>query len=174
VTVVYGERFEPAGSTLQWLAGVCVVAWLSGHYRFGLIAAGQQTAEMMTAAAGAVVAAILIPVGYKENGPEGAAMALVAAEIVIWAGSWWFSRRRLGIDHHARLLVRPLVAVAVTIGLLWPLSTYSCASRAVAALGAFTALAFLLDPAVRNHLRQARAARRAGQLLSKELPEVTR
>jgi PST family polysaccharide transporter len=174
VTAVYGERFEPAGSTLQWLAGVCVVAWLSGHYRFGLIAAGQQTAEMITAAAGAVVAAILIPVGYKENGPEGAAMALVAAEIVVWAGSWWFSRRRLAIDHHARLLVRPLVAVAVTIGLLWPLSTYSWAARAVAALGAITALAFLLDPAVRNHLRKLRAARRAGQLLSKELPEVTR
>jgi O-antigen/teichoic acid export membrane protein len=174
ITAVYGQNFEPAGSTLQWLAGMCVVAWLSGHYRFGLIAAGHQTAEMITAAAGAVVAAILIPVGYSKRGPEGAAMALVVAEIAVWASSWWFSRQRLGVNRHGRLLIRPLLALSLTSGLLWSLSISSWVARAFAAVSTITALSFLLDPGVRKHWQQLRAARRARPLLNKELPEVTR
>ena len=55
-TTVYGAAFAPAALTLQLFGGVCVVAGLSGHYRFGLIAAGRQTAEMMSEVLGAVQA----------------------------------------------------------------------------------------------------------------------
>jgi PST family polysaccharide transporter len=175
MTIIYGRAFEPAGSTLQWLAGMCIVAWLSGHYRFGLIAAGHQTLEMMTAAGGAIVAALLIPIGYSKRGPEGAAMALVIVDITVWFIAWLFGRRLLGLNGHGRLLVRPVIAVALVSGLLWWLSISAWAARAFVAVTAMTALALLLDPAVRDYLRQVFAARhRAGQLLGKELPEVTR
>lgn len=174
MTVVYGQAFGPAASTLQWLAGLCIVAWLSGHYRFGLIAAGHQTAEMMTAAAGAIVAAILIPVGYAKRGPEGAAMVLVVADVVVWISAWWFGRKMLGLSGHGRLLVRPLLAAALVSGLLWFLSISSWVGQALVAAVSISALA-LLDPAVLNHFRHMIAARdRSRRLLSKQLPEVTR
>ena len=94
VRIVYGEKFSMAGVALQWFAGVFAVAAISGHYRFGLIAAGQQTAEMVTALIGAIAAAILIPVGYSTAGVGGAAAGLFAAEILIAASAWWFARRR--------------------------------------------------------------------------------
>ena len=175
MTTVYGQAFRPAGSTLQWLAGLCIVAWLSGHYRYGLIAAGHQTAELMTAAAGAVVVAVLVPFGYSERGPEGAAMGLVVADMVVWASAWWFGRRRLGLNNNGRLLVRPALAALFVSGLLWSLPVSSWVAQAIIAGVSMTALAFLIDARVRNHFHELRAARgRAGQLLGKQLPEVTR
>jgi len=88
VRVVYGERFAAAGVALQWLAGVCGVAAISGHYRFGLIASGHQTAEMLTALIGAIAAVILIPTGYFAGGVGGAAAGLFAGEVLICVSAW--------------------------------------------------------------------------------------
>jgi O-antigen/teichoic acid export membrane protein len=94
VRVVYGERFAAAGMALQWFAGVCAVAAISGHYRFGLIAAGYQTAEMATALVGAVAAMILIPIGYSMASVGGAAAGLFVAEILIAVSAWWLGTQR--------------------------------------------------------------------------------
>jgi O-antigen/teichoic acid export membrane protein len=123
-TGVYGAAFAPASTTLQWLAAVCVVAAISGHYRFGLIAAGQQTAEMWTSLFGAVVAAALIPALYHRMGPAGVAVALLIAEVTVWLVAWRWARATLELTHHGALLVRPLiagvVAMAVASTLPWP------------------------------------------------------
>lgn len=92
---VYGQDFSHGGGALQWLAGACVAAAISGHYRFGLIAAGFQTKEMLTSAVGAVVAGFLIPIGYFQAGTSGAAAALCLAEIVVLLTSWLFAKRLL-------------------------------------------------------------------------------
>lgn len=99
--IVYGQQFAPAGVALQWFAGVCAVAAISGHYRFGLIAAGYQTVEMLTAMCGAVASLILIPVGYRAAGVSGAAAGLFAAEVLVLLSAWGLGRRRLGLtgDH---------------------------------------------------------------------------
>lgn len=97
IRIVYGQKFAPAGTALQWFAGVCAVAAISGHYRFGLIAAGYQTAEMLTAMSGAIASVALIPVGYSLAGVGGAAAGLFAAEVVVWQSAWWFARQRLGL-----------------------------------------------------------------------------
>ncbi|MBI4516681.1 MAG: oligosaccharide flippase family protein [Deltaproteobacteria bacterium] len=112
ITTVYGARFAPAASVLQCLAGVCVIAALSGHYRFALIAAGRQGAEMLTAACGAATAVVLIPVGYTSAGVTGAALALLAAEAVVWLAAWWCSRRLLGLQGYAAMLARPVLDAA--------------------------------------------------------------
>lgn len=91
----YGEAFLPGGGALQWLGGACVAAAISGHYRFGLIAAGFQTKEMFVSAISALVAAILIPVGYFSAGVSGAAAALCFAEIVALGCSWLIAKRVL-------------------------------------------------------------------------------
>lgn len=92
---VYGVDFSHGGGALQWLAGACVGAAVSGHYRFGLIAAGFQTKEMIVSAIGAMVAAVLIPVGYFQAGTSGAAAALCLAEIVVLVCSWLIAKRLL-------------------------------------------------------------------------------
>jgi O-antigen/teichoic acid export membrane protein len=95
MTTVFGQDFLPGAGALQWLAGACVAAAISGHYRFGLIAAGFQKQEMFTAAVGAAAAAVLIPVGYFNAGTSGAAAALCFAEIAVLSISWLISRRTL-------------------------------------------------------------------------------
>ena len=95
VKIVYGSQFAAAGVALQWFAGVCAVAALSGHYRFGLIAAGFQTAEMLTALVGAIAAVVLIPAGYFTARVAGAAAGLFIAEVLIGLSAWWFASQRL-------------------------------------------------------------------------------
>ncbi len=95
MTTVFGQNFLPGAGALQWLAGACVAAAISGHYRFGLIAAGFQRQEMLTAAVGAANAAILIPIGYYNAGTSGAAAALCFAEIAVLAISRLIARRTL-------------------------------------------------------------------------------
>jgi PST family polysaccharide transporter len=176
MTSVYGAAFAPAGSTLQWMAGVCVVAAVSGHYRFGLIASGRQTAEMVSAALGAVVAASLLPIGYAFAGLKGAAMALLAAEVVVWLTAWWCSYRLLNLTGHVRLLARPLLAWAFAAGLVWALPIQSRALQIVIITGSILLFAITFDATLRNHCLNFHHLRRrqVAQQLSKRLPEVTR
>lgn len=95
MTIAYGEDFLSGSGALQWMAGVCVAAAISGHYRFGLIAAGFQKREMATAAFGAALVAVLIPVGYFHSRTSGAAAGLLVAEIGTLVLSWVFARRLL-------------------------------------------------------------------------------
>lgn len=95
MTIAYGQNFSNGGVALQWMGAACVAAAISGHYRFGLIAAGFQKKEMVTAALGALTAVIFIPLGYLKGGISGAASALFLAEILVLFSSWLFSRRLL-------------------------------------------------------------------------------
>lgn len=95
MTTVYGQSFAPGGGALQWLAGACLAAAISGHYRFGLIAAGLQNKEMLTSAFGALTAIILVPLGYFQWGTSGAAAALCVGEIVVLLFAWLVTKRML-------------------------------------------------------------------------------
>jgi O-antigen/teichoic acid export membrane protein len=158
--IVYGPQFAPAGSVLGLLAVVCVMAFISGHYRFGLIAAGHQNAELFTSALGAAFALTLIPIGYFKAGLNGAAMGLVIAEAAIWISSWWCARRMLLLKGNARLLLRPLFALLLASVVLWGLPLQSQILRVVIALLILAALSFALDPRLRDGLRELIAWRR--------------
>lgn len=95
MTKVYGSSFLPGGGALQWLAGACIAAAFSGHYRYGLIAAGYQRKEMFAMALGSVVAVVLIPVGYFNAGTSGAAAALCLAECAVLLCSWIIAKRTI-------------------------------------------------------------------------------
>jgi len=94
-TVIYGAQFAAATGALRWLALVWLLALLSGHYRFGLVAAGRQQAEMVCSALGAATALVAIPGGYLLGGLDGAAAGLVAAEAVVWLSSRLTAHRYL-------------------------------------------------------------------------------
>lgn len=92
---VYGTSFLPGGAALQWLAGACIAAAYSGHYRYSLIAAGYQGKEMLAMALGSAAAVVLVPVGYFIAGTGGAAAALFAAECIVLAGAWFLAKKHL-------------------------------------------------------------------------------
>ncbi len=99
MTFVYGSQFSAGGPALQIMAGICVFAAVSGHFRFGLIAAGRQNAEMLTAGFGAIAALILVPAGYFYGGVYWAAAGLLGAEFVVLASSWLLAYRLLVISN---------------------------------------------------------------------------
>jgi PST family polysaccharide transporter len=173
---VYGQAFEPAGATLQWLGGVCVFAALSGHYRFGLIAAGRQTAEMATAGLGAVIALFGISFGHALAGPKGAAMALFASEAAVALSAWWCGSHILGLKGHANLLSRPALAAVISAGVLWMLPFPTRAVQALIAVATMAVLACLLDVTVRERICQlaVKQCRWIRQWLNKDVPETPR
>jgi PST family polysaccharide transporter len=173
---VYGQAFEPAGTTLQWLGGVLLFAGLSGHHRFGLIAAGRQVAEMATAALGAVIAVCGIPVGYELAGSKGAAIALFAAEAVVALSAWWCGRHILGLKGHLKLLSRPTLALAISAAFLWLLALQPRSVNALISIAAMAGLACTLDVKVRERIRQLTVKNAIGlrQWLNKDVPETTR
>lgn len=117
MTTVYGEAFAAGAPVLQAFAGVCLVLAISGHYRFGLIAAGYQKQEMISAGVGAVAAVLLIYLGFNAWGISGAALGLLASELLVWAMTWALSRQLLGAVDHGWCYLRPIGA-AVAAGLV--------------------------------------------------------
>lgn len=153
-TIVYGTAFALAAGPLQWLAGVWVAAALSGHYRFGLIAAGHQNAEMIISGIGAFAALVLIPVGYTKGGPSGAAIGLLATELLVWWSAWWWANRQLGLTGHTRFLVRPFLAVVLILTLLPLVSSIPQIERAGLAGGLVVLLALALDREARERCQE--------------------
>jgi O-antigen/teichoic acid export membrane protein len=98
MSVAFGPDFSKGGAALQWLAGAWISAAISGHFRFGLIAAGRQNKEMAASAMGAAAAAVLIPIGYFQAGIEGSAAGLFVAEMVVLVFSWIFSRELYQVE----------------------------------------------------------------------------
>ncbi|HKQ72889.1 MAG TPA: oligosaccharide flippase family protein [Blastocatellia bacterium] len=150
MTSLYGSAFAPGAETLRWLAGVCVVAALSGHYRYGLIAAGRQNVEAVAAALGAVVAVVAIPFGYSRFGLRGAAIGLLMAETTVWMTAWRCGVRMLGLKGHAKLLLRPWVALIIISTWLWSMSNSLPIARAAIGAASMIALAAAFDAEARR------------------------
>lgn len=163
MAVVYGSDFAAAGPILCWFAGVCLILAVSGHYRFGLIAAGKQTTEMLSAAVGAGLAVVLIPLGYLFGGGlSAAAGGLFVAEAVVWAITWWYGRRLLDLRGHVRHLVRPGLAALVAAALAAALPGARSTVRVILVTVVFLGLACATDGAVRIGVRDALLSIRRG------------
>jgi PST family polysaccharide transporter len=82
IRVVYGEGFAPAVLPLRIVIWMVPVAWLSGHFRYTLIAGGRQGLEcagaVLAAAAGAILAVLWVPAA----GSAGAAAALLSGGVI--------------------------------------------------------------------------------------------
>lgn len=95
MTTVYGPDFSPGAEALSWLGGACIAAAFSGHFRYGLIAAGYQSREMLAMGLGTLIALILIPIGYFYAGISGSAAALFFVECIVLFLSWLIAKRTI-------------------------------------------------------------------------------
>lgn len=140
---VYGAAFADGAPVLQAFAVVCLILAISGHYRFGLIAAGYQKQEMITAGVGALVAIVLIAMGFKAWGITGAALGLLASEVLVWAMTWALSRRLLGATRHGWCFLRPAAALVASGVAFYLARSTSGGVGAVLAVAVIIVAAFL-------------------------------
>jgi O-antigen/teichoic acid export membrane protein len=82
VTTIYGDQYTRAVLPFQIVIWMVPVAWISGHFRFSLIAAGHQHLEFAASAAGAITSMVLAFAGNWWWGVTGAAAALVMGGVV--------------------------------------------------------------------------------------------
>jgi O-antigen/teichoic acid export membrane protein len=82
VTILYGPAYEPAVRPLQIVVWMIPVTWFSGHFRFSLVAAGQQRWEFFAAAASAAVMMPLAVLLVYYQGSTGAAVALLVGSVM--------------------------------------------------------------------------------------------
>jgi O-antigen/teichoic acid export membrane protein len=82
VTTIYGDQYRQAVLPFQIVIWMLPVAWISGHFRFSLIAAGHQHLEFAASAAGAVTSLVLAFAGNWWWGVPGAAAALLVGGAV--------------------------------------------------------------------------------------------
>jgi O-antigen/teichoic acid export membrane protein len=82
VTTLFGPAFVPAALPFQIVIWMIPVAWLSGHFRFSLIAGGHQRLEFMASAIAGLVTMLVALGAARSYGASGAAAALVAGGVV--------------------------------------------------------------------------------------------
>jgi O-antigen/teichoic acid export membrane protein len=118
--LVFGPAYAAAVRPFQIIVWMIPVAWFSGHFRFSLIAAGQQRWEFLCTAGGAVVtvsASVPLALTY---GSSGAAVGLLAGGVANTAFAMVASHRRIGAVPIAAAIGPALAtaALCLAIGLL--------------------------------------------------------
>ena len=158
MTIIFTEDFAGAGPIFKVLAWMIVFELISGNARWLLVAAQRQSSLLLIQGAGAFTAIILTLVLADIWGGIGAAIAVVAANSVIWVIAHW---RTEGLAVRVPLL--PLVAPAIVAFLCFALLVFWHPAPLVSAIvaGVVMAGAALLDPKFLPAIRLLAGAKNA-------------
>lgn len=114
--LLFGERFRSSAPMLKVMAWIVPIAFLSGHARWSLIAAGMQSRVLYAQAVGLVaIAALGVPLVVLGGG-LGAAVASVAAVLTVWVAAHVFSMRHGGQLPATAIALGPGSLALVAIG----------------------------------------------------------
>jgi O-antigen/teichoic acid export membrane protein len=102
IPAVYGEAFHAAIVPFQIAIWMIPAAWFNGHFRFSLVAAGQQWWEFLVAIATALVTVVAGFILSSHFGGVGAAAALLCGGVTNTVLSMAASQRHIG---HVSLIV---------------------------------------------------------------------
>ena len=117
--LAYGDLYENAAAPFSVLIWVAPIALISGHYRYTLVAYNLQKWLLYWTALAALAGALAGPVLISRYGPLGAAVAALGANVIVLALCYETVRRRIAEIPFAARLVRPLLALAVSLPLFW-------------------------------------------------------
>ena len=140
----FGNSFAEAAPAFAVLIWALPVTLLSGHARWALIAKGLQRYVLVAHLAGAVA---VIAVGLAltgRYGALGAAMAMTAASLTIWAVAHFYAVLKVGSLPGLTAVLRPVLAAALAGLSAHYLNTHPLIAAVVAA-GAYVAIALLID-----------------------------
>jgi O-antigen/teichoic acid export membrane protein len=110
IALLFGPDYRESAQALQILIWLVPLAFLSGNYRFALIASGRQHLEFYCSAAGALLMVVLNLTLIPMYGWLGLAWAFIVAETLIWGLSYFIVSRTIGDVQPWFHLIRPLLA----------------------------------------------------------------
>jgi O-antigen/teichoic acid export membrane protein len=146
MTFLYGSQYREAASTFRVLIWLIPLAFMSGHYRYALIAYDRQHLEFLCGACGAGLNILLNLLLTPRLGLIGAAWALVASEVLIWGCAYCFVRRTITCIAVWPYAFRPLVGGAILAGALCLLPTMNIWMAAGSALGGYGLILSMMQP----------------------------
>jgi O-antigen/teichoic acid export membrane protein len=158
--LLFGAPFAASGPALAILIWSVPVHFLSGHARWGLTAAGQNGAVLISALAGVAVFALAGPVLVGAFGSAGAAATVTAQVLAIWAGADFMARRHGIALPFVSIVALPLAASAVVGGVVSVVFPHSPLAGMPAGLVLGAALGLLLDRRLLTDLRHLAYAKR--------------
>lgn len=115
IPAVYGEAFQQAVVPFQIAIWMIPLTWFSGHFRFSLIAHGEQRWEFAVSAATAVVTVGAGLILARRYGSVGAAAALLLGGAINAALAVVASGRRVGTVSIVRSAGRVAAATALSL-----------------------------------------------------------
>ena len=122
IPLVFGNAFEAAVLPFQIAIWMIPATWFSGHFRFSLIAAGQQRWEFAVSAA---TAGVTVGAGVflsHLHGSAGAAAALLLGGVVNAAFAVVASHRYIGPVPIGSSVFPALLATGIALGVGWSVS----------------------------------------------------
>ncbi len=159
-SLLFGAPFAASGPALAILIWSVPVHFLSGHARWGLTAAGQNGAVLVSALAGVAVFALAGPVLVWAFGSAGAAVTVTAQVLAIWAGADFMARRHGIVLPFASIVILPLVAAALAGGLAAAVFPHAPLAGMPAGLALAAVLGLLFDRRLLPDVRQLAYAKR--------------
>jgi O-antigen/teichoic acid export membrane protein len=153
ITLVYGPQYQDAVPAFQVLIWLIPLALMSGNYRYALVAHGQQRLEFLTAACGACLNIVLNLLLIPPYGPLGAAIALVASEVLIWALADYFVRRTITPVAAWPHISRPLIGGAILAGALYVLLPTNLWIAGISAVVVYGLALSIFQPTILTNVR---------------------
>jgi len=150
---LYGSQYQEGVSAFRVLVWLIPLALMSGHFRYALIAYGQQRLEFVSSACGAGLNILLNLFLIPSIGLVGAAWALIASEALIWGITYSFVRNRITHIPIGIPILRPLLGgliLAGTLYLLPPVKLWIAGSSAVVV---YSLVLSIMQPKIITHIR---------------------
>jgi len=116
LALAFGPEFVGAGRPLAVMIWILPLAFLSGHYKYTLIAANLQTLDFYFTLAAAVAAIVLALLLIPLYGAMGAAVALLSANVLSLALLYYGVEQHLHGMHLPVRLAAPVLTTAASVG----------------------------------------------------------
>lgn len=153
VTAVLGDRYEDAGTPLAIFGGCIVLGFLNYLLWYALLAAYRERRKVLILLVSLVLNIGLNLLLIPPYGPTGAAVALLASDVVIVAWQAVLVHRSVFAIPLRRLFGRPAIAMLTALAVALPLSAVSAIGAAIAAALAYAAVLVLGNYVTREEWR---------------------
>ncbi len=117
VQTVYGAAYAPAALPLQIVIWMIPVAWFGGHFRYSLIAAGEQRWEFGALAAGVVGTITCAVLTAPTLGAVGAAISLVVGAAINCGLAWLAVAKRVGTFNADAVVAESIISCLVCLAI---------------------------------------------------------
>ena len=133
VTTVLGDRYADAGTPLAIFGGCIVLGFLNYLLWYAILAAYRERRRLLVLAISLALNIGLNFLLIPPYGPTGAALALLASDVLIVTWQTGMVHRSVFAVPLGRLFVKPTLAVLVALAVAIPLSAVSALGAAAAA-----------------------------------------